>query len=529
MTYLFKLVRRLAISRDSAMLPIFALLAACAGDATAPEGTAGRSEISLRVLPQQATLTMGASRTFNGVASLRDGSVVPLDLVWSATGGAMGPDGRFTADSVSGVYHVIAVNATGTVADTADVTVVPPSTSPTPATPVDTLPPAPAATRVVLRPVLVTVVAGGRQRYRVFGRTSTGDSVAVGVTYSATGGTITRNGLYTAGKAAGTYRIVATASGISDTALVTLLASPISPPVTTPTPTTPSPFPTPTPVPPPAQTGRLGIPFGVSGLLLAKVGPAPFTMSFDGYDAANISSRLDEARAANVGVLMNMTGGHHRNYITNGAFDLAKWRAKVDTYNTPAVKAAIAAAVANGTIVGTSVMDEPQNTTPGKSWGGVMTKELVDQMCFYVKDMFPTLPVGVVHDHRVFEPDKDYRQCDFILSQYRLSKGDIQSFRDRGLAFAKRSGIEIAFSLNVLHGGVPGTTCPKWGDDPGGQLCPMSPEQVRSWGMALGSAGCALNMWRYEPAYFDDPDIQAAVRAVAESLAQLPRKDCRRP
>jgi hypothetical protein len=175
MTYLFKLVRRLAISRDSAMLPLLALLAACAGDATAPEGTAGPADInpaSIRVLPQVATLAIGARRTFNGTAYLRDSSVVTLGLVWSATGGTVDPDGNFTADSISGVYHVIAANTAGTVADTAEVTVVPPPT------PVDTLPPLPAPARVILRPVLVTVVAGGQRRYRVFGRTSTGDSIA---------------------------------------------------------------------------------------------------------------------------------------------------------------------------------------------------------------------------------------------------------------------------------------------------------------------------------------------------------------
>jgi hypothetical protein len=110
-----------------------------------------------------------------------------------------------------------------------------------------------------------------------------------------------------------------------------------------------------------------------------------------------------------------------------------------------------------------------------------------------------------------------------------LSKGTIESFREGGLAFAKRSGIEIAFSLNVLHGGVAGASCAKFAGDRNEQLCPMSPEQVRSWGVVLGSAGCALNMWRYESGYFDDPEIQAAVKAVADSLAKLPRRDCVRP
>jgi hypothetical protein len=135
----------------------------------------------------------------------------------------------------------------------------------------------------------------------------------------------------------------------------------------------------------------------------------------------------------------------------------------------------------------------------------------------------------VVHDHRLLDPSKNYQHCDFILSQYRLSKGEIREFRDAGLAFARRSGISIAFSLNILHGGVPGTDCEKWGDDPHGKLCPMTPDQVREWGTLLGSAGCALNMWRYERAYFDKPEVQRALQQVGESLARLPGKSCRRP
>jgi hypothetical protein len=57
----------------------------------------------------------------------------------------------------------------------------------------------------------------------------------------------------------------------------------------------------------------------------------------------------------------------------------------------------------------------------------------------------------------------------------------------------------------------------------------MSPEQVRDFGLTLGTAGCALNMWRYEKAYHDRADIQRALQIVAESLAKLPQKPCRRP
>jgi hypothetical protein len=217
--------------------------------------------------------------------------------------------------------------------------------------------------------------------------------------------------------------------------------------------------------------------------------------------------------------------------MTNGVFDMAKWRARMDTYNTPTIKAAIAAAVADGTIIGNSVMDEPFNTYGANSWGpaGTMTKIRVDQMCGYVKSILPTLPVGVVHDHDDFEPNNSYKTCEFFLSQYRKSKGDVRAFRDAGLAMARRDGIAVAFSLNVLHGGTPSTTCPKYGDDPNGTLCPMSAAQIKEFGQVLGSAGCGLTMWRYQSGYFDALDIQAAFKVVSDSLAKLPGKGCGRP
>ena len=115
---------------------------------------------------------------------------------------------------------------------------------------------------------------------------------------------------------------------------------------------------------PPTPTSGAGIPFALWALLAAGDRPgAVHHGSLDGYTAQNIVSRLGEARAKKIRVLMNMTGGTHNNYKTDGVFDMAKWRARMDTYNTPAIRAAVAAAVADGTIIGNSVMDEPHNST----------------------------------------------------------------------------------------------------------------------------------------------------------------------
>ncbi len=611
MTYLFKLVRRLAISRDLGVLAGLALVAACAADSTAPEGTATRSDsvpaslqisprsvtietsqsvvfrsladtsavapvvtplawkatggtmrpngafssaavgtfkifgrgrgwrhtdtaivhvvapqpdvVRISLSPRAVTVSAGAERAFTATGYRRNGSPVPLGLTWSATGGTVDPAGAYIADTLPGLYRVIASNTAGTVADTADVTVANSSGLPGTTMPAPLSPSSPPQVSVIVSPASVTLAPGARKRFRAYGLTGSGDSVDISVTFKGTGGTITADGLYTAGRSTGSYNVIASARGHSDTALVTLTSAPAP---------APTPVPSPTPAPPPVYTGQLGVPVGTSGLLSAGVNFGAYSMSLDSYTKDNIVSRLAYARANKHKVLMNMTGGAHNNYKTNGKFDITKWQAKMNTFNTPTIKQAVAAAVADGTIVGNSVMDEPQQAgTSEKAWGpaGFMTKAKVDDLCARVKAIFPTMPTGVVHDHRVFEPEKNYAVCDFIVSQYRAAKAPVTEFRDGGVAFAKRSRIAIAFSLNVLHGGTPSTTCTRYGDEAvGTTLCPMTPEQIRSFGVTLGTPGCALNMWRYEEGYFNQSGVQAAVRTVGETLAQLPRKGCTR-
>jgi hypothetical protein len=349
------------------------------------------------------------------------------------------------------------------------------------------------------------------------------DSAAVAVTYAATGGTITPGGLYTAGPRPGTYRVIAAARGLADTVAVTL-RSPVAPVA---------------PVEAAARTAAgIGVPMGMAGLFTAGADQGPFTMSLDGYQADNLIPRLETARRRKLRLLLNLTGGSHNNYKTNGAFDITKWMTRMQTYNTTSISAAIAAGVADGTIVGASVMDEPHNTSPTASWGpeGTMTKERIDDMCRYVKVMFPNLPVGVVHDHRVFEPEKGYASCDFLVSQYtyRKTKGDVSAFREGGLAFAARNHMAVIFSINILDGGIPrkaSGTCeiPETGG-PGtyGRNCRMTPQQIRDFGLALGPAGCAFTMWRYDREFFDNSANKASFAEVADSLAKVPSKVCRR-
>lgn len=82
----------------------------------------------------------------------------------------------------------------------------------------------PAVEQVILSPASASVAIGDTRQFGVTGRLSDGRTVAVTVTYSATGGTITSGGVYTAGSVPGTYRVIGSLSGgtLADTSDITV-------------------------------------------------------------------------------------------------------------------------------------------------------------------------------------------------------------------------------------------------------------------------------------------------------------------
>jgi hypothetical protein len=56
----------------------------------------------------------------------------------------------------------------------------------------------------------------------------------------------------------------------------------------------------------------------------------------------------------------------------------------------------------------------------------------------------------------------------------------------------------------------------------------MTGAQVREWGTLLGSAGCALTMWRYDDTFMAKPENQQAFKDLADRLATLPAASCRK-
>ena len=291
------------------------------------------------------------------------------------------------------------------------------------------------------------------------------------------------------------------------------------------------------PAPNPALT-YTGVPFGPYGLYANTTefewGPAPFTTSLDNAGFPNaIVNRINAARQQRHRLVLAMTADRSL-YITNGKFDLAKWKSRLNTLNTATIKQAVADGVADGTIVANKLIDEPESP----SWGGVLTKSMIDQMASYAKAIFPTLPMGITHGSAGFtwRSGERYKVLDWVGVQYvyNYNNGNVAGWRDEVLSFAKANGVAPLFSLNILNGGLRDKTgawdCPNTGGK--GTLstfCRMTADQVRTYGKAAGPYGCAMLMWKYDDPFMSKSDNVSAFKDVASLLDSKPRPSCKRP
>ena len=157
-----------------------------------------RTLVSLAVTPDGSTVTSGNPLRFDAVATWSDGSTGAPEVLWSSTGGTIDGNGTFIAGSQSGTWRVVARQASGVIADTAQVIVS-----------------APTVVRLVLSPTSSVLAPGASQRFSAFAKLSDSSTTSASVTWQATGGTITSAGDYTAGTAGGTYLVRAALVGSS--------------------------------------------------------------------------------------------------------------------------------------------------------------------------------------------------------------------------------------------------------------------------------------------------------------------------
>jgi hypothetical protein len=280
-------------------------------------------------------------------------------------------------------------------------------------------------------------------------------------------------------------------------------------------------------------------PFGPVGLwntaTTVSWGPKPFSFSQNSNNPSNIVTQISAARSMGQRLVLALSASNTNN-VTNGKFDITKWKNHINAYNTTAIRNAIAAGVSDGTIIGNMLLDEPET----KRWGGNIDKRVIDQLASFAKNIFPTLPQGINHGPPGYKwhTDQTYKVLDYVLYQYNwwVTTGDVNGWRSTVLARAKADGVRPALSLNVLDGGVQDRSG-TWDCSGSGQAgkgtyapnCRMTPDQMTSWGKALVGYGCFLMLWKYDGVYMRKSSNQTAFSQLASAAASKPRQSCKRP
>jgi hypothetical protein len=579
MTYTFKLARRLAVLRDFAMLAVLCLLAACAGEtATAPDSvdeaalvhddalivsprtvtaevnqviklrgmmrssrgdvaathmtwasvggrinadgtfsstTTGSFKVIGRgrgrkqadtsvviVVPSQPTLQRislspdptsvlaGAQKTFSATGYLSDGTTAPIGVSWTATGGTIDAGGVYTAASTSGAFRVIAVNATAAVADTAAVTVDAPAPAPPPV----------VAVSLTVAPSATTISAGTTKQFVASARMSDSSVTSPAVTWTATGGTISSTGLYTAGGTAGTYAVKAVSGTLSASASVAVTV----------------------PAPPPSGTG--GLTFGSYECTGSNLGPFSLCIRAAG---SWTQSELSGLKAAGGKLILNQ-GGYAKFKNASGLYDSSKYYTWVQ-----ALKPYVASwqpYLDAGILVGAQVIDDRGK----ENWGGVaITNAQLDEMAKWWKEIAPGITTFVSGGYATDLVGYSYRYLDGSITQYNAGyMGDVTVWRDKQVAAARSAGTSLILSLNVLAGGKILSGC--WnitsGDPAVAGTCSMTASEVRAYGAVLAAAPdiCGMASWKSLSTYQSLAGVTDALKYVNELAKARPAVSCKR-
>jgi hypothetical protein len=342
------------------------------------------------------------------------------------------------------------------------------------------------------------------------GRVSGPDSVASGVTFSATGGSVTPTGLFTAGSAAGAYRVFAAAGPATDTAIVSVAV----PPAAKPSRSLAAAAATAT------VAGGAKIPFGIFNVKPTELTP-PFDVAVVAGEPERLVGMLAAAQRSGTKVIVNFAGGKYRNnYGLDGTFSFDVWKSREERF----AGLDLAPYIADGTLMANYLIDEPHNP---QSWGRVVPYETLEQMAQYSKSVWPGLTTIVRTRVSWLDQAKfKWTYLDAGWSQYSARQGEVSEFRDTEVAAANRSGLALMFSLNILDGGpfVPGCypgTRPVW--------CEMTATELSRYGTVLASVptACGLTFWQYDRDYLGRSDIQASVKDVARVVAEHPPVPCR--
>jgi endoglucanase len=161
---------------------------------------------SIKVTPANASVMIGSSVDFNAQGFDQFGNTMAITETWAVSGGgSINISGLFTGSVVGGPYTVSAsasgITGTGTVSVTAPQVL----------------------TSITITPNPITINSGISQQFIAVGRDQNGVIMPFTPIWSATGGSISSTGLYSAGNTSGIFAVTAASgniTGISDVTIV---------------------------------------------------------------------------------------------------------------------------------------------------------------------------------------------------------------------------------------------------------------------------------------------------------------------
>ena len=173
------------------------------------------------VAPSSVFLEVGASQAFSATAyDVYNNLLAGIDFDWNTNVGSVDPSGSFTAQTTPGFGSVTAANGTVTGLASVEVLVGP-------------------VTSIQVSPAFPTVVVGENRQFTATAYDQFGNLVSgVGITWTATNGTVTAGGLFTAPTTPGLSTITATYGPISGNSVATIEAGPLHHILVTPDPVT---------------------------------------------------------------------------------------------------------------------------------------------------------------------------------------------------------------------------------------------------------------------------------------------------
>jgi hypothetical protein len=260
-----------------------------------------------------------------------------------------------------------------------------------------------------------------------------------------------------------------------------------------------------------ASTGASGIPFGTFALPLTLYGSTYTGGHLNPVTPDSLLPRLAVIRSAGARAVVTFVGGAPNYTNADGTFNFDLWKARVDRFRT----VDFSSYISDGTIIGNYLVDEPDCSM---CWGGQdIPQQTVEAMAEYSKSIWPTLPTVVRAEATWLQAyTGQYVHLDAAWAQYVLRKGEINTYLANNVAAAQSEGVGLLVGLNVLKGGSNQTS--------------LTATQVKTFGSVLlgSSYACAFISWKYDAAYFSDPDISTVMQLLSKKAKRHPTSSCQR-